>query len=63
MNEKYDNDQAAQYLGLKEGTLPIWRSTNRHPQPAYLKIGRKVVYLKRDLDAYLDAVRVTSEAV
>lgn len=63
MDEKYDNDRAADYLGVKKGTLPIWRSTKRHPQPAYYKVGSKVVYLKRDLDAYLEVVRVTSEAV
>lgn len=63
MDEKLSNDQAAAYLGLKDGTLPIWRSTKRHPQPAYYKIGNKVVYLKRDLDAYLEGQRVTSEAV
>lgn len=63
MNERFDNDKAADYIGVKKGTLPIWRCTKHHPQPAYLKIGRKVVYLKRDLDAYLEAVRVTSEAV
>lgn len=63
MDKKYSSDEAADYIGVKDGTLPVWRSTKRHPQPAYLKIGSKVVYLKRDLDAYLEAVRVASEAV
>lgn len=58
MNEKFNNDDAAAYLGLKPGTLPIWRCTKHFPAPAYLKVGSKIWYLKKDLDAYLESVRV-----
>lgn len=57
-NEKYNNDDAADYIGVKPDTLPIWRCTKRTPQPAYLKVGSKIWYLKKDLDAYLESVRV-----
>lgn len=57
-NEKHNNDAAADYIGVTPGTLEVWRCTKRSPQPAYLKVGSKVYYLKKDLDAYLESVRV-----
>lgn len=63
MIEKLNNVEAAEYLGLKPGTLHVWRSTKHHPAPAYIKIGTRVYYLKRDLDAYIESCRVCSEAM
>lgn len=63
MNERMNSAEAAEYLRLKENTLAVWRSTKHHPQPAYIKIGSKVVYLKRDLDAYIESCRVCSVGV
>lgn len=56
MNEsqKYNTTQAAEYLGLKPSTLCVWRSTGRYSL-TYRKIGRKVYYLKNDLDAFIEA--------
>jgi len=45
--------QAAQLLGVKEGTLSVWRSTGRYDIP-YVKIGRRVKYRPSDLDAYIN---------
>lgn len=58
MNEKFNTKQAAEYLGLKTGTLNLWRCTKHSPAPAYLKIGVRVYYLKKDLDAYMESQRV-----
>lgn len=58
MLEKLTTKEAAEYLGLKPGTLDIWRCTKHTPAPAYTKIGRKVYYLKRELDAYIESQTV-----
>ena len=50
LNEK----EAAQYLDLAEGTLPVWRSTGRYQIP-FIKIGANVRYRKSDLDAWLES--------
>ena len=52
----WKEDQAADYLNMKVGTLRQWRFLSRGP--AYLKIGRSVRYRKEDLDAYLENVSV-----
>lgn len=46
------NDEAAEYLGLKPGTLPVWRHSGIGP--GYVKVGRNVRYRKADLDRYLE---------
>ena len=50
------NNEAAAYLGLSIRTLPGLR--RRGGGPPYIKLGgRKVGYLKRDLDAWLESRR------
>jgi predicted DNA-binding transcriptional regulator AlpA len=50
------NNEAAAYLGLSNRTLPGLR--RRGGGPPYIKLGgRKVSYLKRDLDAWLESRR------
>ena len=58
MNEKYATADAALYLGLKPGTLQIWRCLKRTPAPAYIKMGNRIYYLKKDLDAYIESQRL-----
>ncbi|HCW3136019.1 helix-turn-helix domain-containing protein [Citrobacter freundii] len=43
---------AAAYIGVEAQTLANWASTGKVRIP-FLKIGRKVTYLKSDLDVYL----------
>lgn len=43
--------EAAKYLGISVGTLANWASMGVGPR--FRKRGRKVDYLKRDLDAFL----------
>ena len=45
--------QAAEYLGVREGTLCVWRSVKRY-EIAFIKVGRLVRYRKSALDAFLD---------
>lgn len=52
----FTNKEAADYIGVKENTLAIWRSTGRYKIP-YVKVGTKVIYNKVDLDAWLDSRR------
>jgi excisionase family DNA binding protein len=56
-NQRFDSAQAAEYLGIQAQTLAAWRMTGRHKIP-YIKMGRRVVYLQSDLDAYLSSHRV-----
>ncbi|PTR14365.1 excisionase family DNA binding protein [Nitrosospira sp. Nsp2] len=48
----FSNSQAADYLGLADNTLSVWRCTGRYNIP-YIKVGRLVRYRKSDLDAFL----------
>ena len=54
--------EAAIYLGLSRITLRQGRCEgrreNRIPPVPYLKIGRKILYLRSDLDHYLQSFRV-----
>ena len=50
--QKYETPAAARYLGgVAARTLEAWRVYGRGPR--YLKIGDRVVYRRRDLDAWL----------
>lgn len=50
-----NTEQAATYVGSTRSTLEKKRM--RGDGPIFLKIGRRVVYDKRDLDAWLDSCR------
>ena len=41
---------AAEYLGVKRGTMEVWRSLGKGPR--YIKLGTRVVYEIDDLDAF-----------
>lgn len=47
--------QAADFLGIKEGTLHVWRNVffEKHPIP-YIKIGKLVKYRMSDLEDYIN---------
>jgi excisionase family DNA binding protein len=48
-----DEKAAAELLDVSAGTLSVWRSTGRYSLP-FLKIGRKVRYKPKDLEAWLE---------
>lgn len=41
---------AALYLGVRPGTMEVWRSLGKGPR--YVKLGARVVYEMADLDAF-----------
>ncbi len=53
--------EAANYIGMSRSFLRQarmdGRRLNRTPGPPFTKIGRKVLYLQDDLDAWLEAHR------
>jgi len=49
-----DDSQTAAALGLKKGTLGVWRSTGRYAL-SYRKIGRRVFYTAGDLVEWLES--------
>lgn len=51
-----DEKSAAAKLGVSVHTMRAWRC--RGIGPVYAKVGRRVLYLDQDLDAYLAACRV-----
>jgi hypothetical protein len=51
--QRVDTIEAATRLGLKPGTLEVWRSLGRGPR--FLKIGRKVFYKIEDLELFANA--------
>jgi len=55
--DKLDTEEAAEYLGLAPETLATWRCRKTQEIPFY-KLGRRVKYLKADLDAWLESHRV-----
>ncbi len=52
----YTTPEAAAYLRKSPRTLIRWR--NQRVGPAWTKVGHKIIYQPRDLDAYLEAHRV-----
>ena len=55
-----DERGAAALLGIAPATLRNSRSRGRGPK--YCRVGRRVVYRVRDIDAYLEAHAVDPEA-
>jgi excisionase family DNA binding protein len=49
--------EAADFLGVSEGTLAVWRCVNRYPLP-YIRIGRNVRYDAADLVEWLESRKV-----
>lgn len=61
LKEKLTRNEAAQHLGVNTQTLANWAHTGRVKIPFH-KVGRKVIYFKSDLDAYLESTRRTQTA-
>lgn len=54
----YSEEEAAHYLGisrisLRQGRME-GRRENRMPPPPFVRLGRKILYLKDDLDRWLE---------
>ena len=56
-SERLDTEQAAKYLGVSASFLKKMRYANE--PPTYIRVGaRRIVYERKDLDAYLQANRM-----
>lgn len=58
MDERFNTNDAAIYLGIKPKTLWEWRNRTLIPLPFYRIGKRKFIYLKSDLDNYLAQCRI-----
>lgn len=58
LDKKFTRSEAAQHLGVNAQTLANWAHTGRVKIPFH-KVGRKVIYFKADLDAFLNSTRRT----
>lgn len=61
IRERLTRSEAAAYLGVNAQTLANWAHTGKVAIPHH-KVGRKVIYMKSDLDTYLAANRRTQTA-
>lgn len=52
-NPRFTRKEAAAYLGLAERTLANWASSGRYSLK-YHRCGNKAIYMKADLDTWLD---------
>ncbi|MFH7566342.1 helix-turn-helix domain-containing protein [Oceanimonas smirnovii] len=60
-NPRFTRKEAAAYLGLAEKTLANWATTGKQ-KIKYHRCGRKTIYMKADLDAWLAANIATHAA-
>jgi len=62
MKNAFKETEAAGYIAMSRSFLAISRMEGnrdgRTPGPPYVKVGRRVLYLKADLDAWLAEHRV-----
>ena len=62
MKNALTETEAAVYVGMSRSFLAISRMEgnrdNRTPGPPFLKVGRRVIYLRDDLDTWLAQHRV-----
>ncbi|KAA1047915.1 helix-turn-helix domain-containing protein [Pseudocitrobacter sp. 73] len=56
--ERLTRAEAAAYLGVNAQTLANWAHTGKVGIPHH-KVGRKVIYMRSDLDSYLASTRRT----
>lgn len=57
----FSSKEAAVYLGISESALRQSRMDGpregRLPPPPYVRLGRKIVYLKDEMDQWIDRLR------
>lgn len=55
-DEILTKDEAAAYCKLSTRSLSRWQSKGKGP--VYIKVGRRILCRKSDLDAWLDSLKV-----
>lgn len=62
MDSLFTIEEAASFLRIKTSTLRQWRHENRGPR--CIKLGRRLLYAKDDIEAFLNMKRnETEEAI
>ena len=51
--ELLNSKETAEYLGVTENTLAVWRTNKRYKIP-YIKVGHLIKYRLSDLEHWLD---------
>jgi len=54
--ERFGHKGAANYLGIADQTLYNWRTQGRGPD--YVLMGSKIIYLKSDLDKFIELNKI-----
>jgi hypothetical protein len=54
-NERVSPTEAAKILGVKPGTLAVWRSKGYNKGPRFVRIGRLIKYRVADLEEFANA--------
>lgn len=60
LKKNFNNKEAAEFVGIEPDTLQVWRCTKRVEIPYYQLGGKngKVVYKRKDLEAWMESQRV-----
>jgi len=58
--QRFNHKGAANYLGIADQTLYNWRTQRRGPD--YVLLGTKIMYLKRDLDKFIESNKIKLNA-
>lgn len=61
-NQLIPTAEAADYVGLSEAWFRCGRYTSNPDLPTHYQIGRKILYKREDLDAWLEKHRVVQKA-
>ena len=61
MSDTMTSKEAAGYLRTSDAVLQQWRYLGKGPK--YYKLGRKVIYKRTDLDAWMESQAVTPRAL
>jgi predicted DNA-binding transcriptional regulator AlpA len=62
MEKLLESSDVALWLKVTEGTLAVWRCTNRYPELRYVRVGsRRIRYRESDVEAFLKSRSVPGD--
>ncbi|EED4924761.1 helix-turn-helix domain-containing protein [Salmonella enterica subsp. arizonae] len=57
IKDRMTRKEAADYIGVSPATMAVWACTGLVKIPYYRAGAKKVIYMKSDLDAYIESTR------